>query len=97
MKVKKIDFELYVKSGKLSSALYLISSLIILIPISIALGTGFIFSSSFSKISIGIAIVFIMIGKLLAILNKNKGDKSIHVDIGILIGILIVFISHILK
>lgn len=97
MKTNKLDLILYIKSGNLSWGLYLIASLIILIPVSIVLVTDVPFSSAFSKTSISVAIIFVMIGKTLTILNKKKGDKSIPVDIGILIGMLITLVSHVLK
>lgn len=77
--------------------LYLIASLIVLTPIAIVLVTDIPFSLAFSKISIGIAFVFVIAGKLLTLLKKKKGDKSIPVDMGIFIGILIAFIYHVLK
>ncbi|MCY6354832.1 hypothetical protein [Clostridium sp. ZS2-4] len=97
MKFNKLDFILYIKTGNLNWILYLMASLIILIPIYIVLITDVHFSASFSKISIGIALIFVIIGKLITLIKKKKGDKSIPGDIGIIIGILIVFISHVLK
>lgn len=97
MKFNKLDFILYIKNGNLNLVLYLIALLIVLIPISIVLFTDVPFSSSFSKISIGIELVFLIIGKLITESKKDKGDKSIPVDIGIIIGISITFIYHIFK
>lgn len=97
MKINKLDFMLYVKNGKLSVILYLIASLIVLIPIFIVLITDIHFSSNFSKISIGVAFVFVLIGKLLSLIRKKKGDKSIPADVGLIIGIGAAFIIHVLK
>ncbi|GKX66747.1 hypothetical protein [Inconstantimicrobium mannanitabidum] len=97
MKINKLDFMLYVKTGKLSLILYLIASLIILIPISIALIADIHFSSNFSRASIGVAFVFVLVGKLLSLIKKKKGDKSIPADVGLIIGITIAFIAYILK
>ncbi|GAA0783084.1 hypothetical protein [Hathewaya limosa] len=97
MKFNKLDFILYIKNDNLNRILYVIASLIILIPISIVLITDVPFSSFFSKIAIGIVLFFVIIGQILTLLKKKHGDKSIAVDIGIIIGILIVLISHILK
>lgn len=97
IKINKLDLIIYIKTGKLSRVLYLIASLIILIPISIVLITDVPFSSAFTNISIGISYIFVIIGKTLTILNKKKGDKDLPVDIGILIGILTAFIQFILK
>lgn len=92
MKFNKLDLILYIKNGNLNWILYLIASLVILIPIAIVLITDNPFSLSFSKISIGIAFVFVILGKFFALLKKEKVDKSIPIDIGIIIGILIAFI-----
>ncbi|WP_138204104.1 histidine kinase [Haloimpatiens lingqiaonensis] len=92
MKFNKLDLMLYIKNGNLNWILYLIASLVILIPIAIVFITGNPFSSSFSKISIGIAFIFVILGKFFALLKKEKGDKSIPIDIGIIIGLLIAFI-----
>lgn len=97
MKFNKLDFILYIKNGNLSRILYLIASLIICIPISIVLITYIPFSASFSKISIGIALILVITGKIFTLIKKEKEDKSIPIDIGIIIGILIVFISHLAK
>lgn len=97
IKINKLDLIIYTKSGKLSRVLYLIASLIILIPISIVLITDVPFSSTFTNISIGVSYIFVIIGKILTILNKKKGDKDLPVDVAILIGILTAFIQFILK
>ncbi|WP_234123513.1 hypothetical protein [Clostridium hydrogenum] len=97
MNFNKLDLLLYLKTGNLNLILYVIALLIVLIPISIILVTDVPFSSSFSKTSISTALGFVISGKLLALLKKNKGDKSISLDIGIILGILIVFISNLLK
>lgn len=97
MKFNKLDLTLFIKHGNLNLILYLIASLIVLIPATIVLITNVPFSSAFSKTSIGIALLLIIIGKVLALLKKDKGDKSIPVDIGIIIGFLIVFLTHVLK
>ncbi|GFP76453.1 hypothetical protein [Clostridium fungisolvens] len=97
MKFNKLDLILFIKCKNISWIFYLLALVIILIPAAIVVITDVPFSSTFSKISIGIAFVFIIIGKVLSLLKKDKGDKSIPVDIGILIGIIIAFISHVLK
>ncbi|MBK1812174.1 hypothetical protein JHL18_16245 [Clostridium sp. YIM B02505] len=97
MKFNKLDLILFIKNKNLSGTLYLIALAIILIPASIVMITNNPFSSTFSKISIGIAIFLVIIGKVLSMLKKDKGDKSISIDIGIIIGMLIVFFTHVFK
>lgn len=97
MNVHKLDFKSYIKTGKFSKLLYLIALLLYLIPIFIVLIMDYTFSSSSNKIIDSIAWGFIIIGKTLTLLNKEKGDKTISIDIGILIGLIIAFIDQILK
>jgi len=97
IKVNNLDFILWVKTGRLSRVFYLVALLIFLIPAAIAIVTDVPFSSASSKIFICTALGFIIMGKLLTLLKKNRGDKSIPIDIGVLIGILIAFIARILK
>lgn len=97
IKVNKLDFILCIKTGILSRVFYFVALLIFLIPAAIVIITDVPFSSSSSKTFICTALGFIIMGKLLTLLKKNKGDKSIPVDIGVIIGILIAFISRVLK
>lgn len=86
--------------SKFSSILYLIATLIIIIPISIVLVAEVSFSPMFSKISLSIALTCIIIGKILTLLKKvkiNKKDKSIPMNVGAIIGLLIVFLTNIFK
>lgn len=95
--MKKLDLILYIKSGKLNFILYLMALLIVLIPICIVFVTNVPFSATFSKISISTSLFLVITGKVLTLLKRDKGDKNIPTDIGIIIGLLIVFISNILK
>lgn len=97
MKFNKTDFILYVYTGKLSRLLYILTSLIILIPICINLILNISFGSSFIKVSITIAYILILIGKTLIILKNKHENENISGDIGILTGILISFISFLLN
>lgn len=97
IKINKLDLILYIKTGNISRLLYLVALLIILIPITIVFVTDVPFSSTFSKISVNAAFVFVIVGKILTLIKKKKTDKNISVDVGILIGILIAFINHVLK
>lgn len=83
--------------NKLIKILYLLASLVIIIPISIVIITDTAFSSSVSKMSITIAFIFLILGNILSILKKKKEDKDIKMDIGLTIGFLIALISHLLK
>jgi hypothetical protein len=96
IKINKLDFILYIKTGHLNLILYLIASLIILIPMAIVFVTNVPFSASFSKIFTSVSFVLVIMGKFFTLLKKDKGDKSKHVDIGIIVGFLIAFIFHVL-
>lgn len=94
MKDKKLNLLIYIYTGKLTTILYYLAVLIIIIPVSIVLVTDTPFNSYFSKIVIGTAGTFIIIGKIFVIINKKKEDKSISGDIGILTGIIISLMAY---
>jgi hypothetical protein len=81
----------------LSAILFLIAVLIILIPTCIVLATEITFSSSFSQIALCISLALFILGKILIVIKKDKGEKSILGDIGVIVGLIIVFVSTILK
>ncbi len=93
----KLNLLIHIYSGKLTKIAYYIAALTILIPITIVLIRDIPFNESFSKVVIGIAGSFIIIGKLFVIINKKKENRNISVDVGILIGIILVVIDNILK
>jgi hypothetical protein len=61
------------------------------------LATEITFSSSFSQIALSISLALFILGKVLIVIKKDKGEKSILGDIGVIVGLLIVFVSTILK
>lgn len=93
IKINKLDLILYLKTSNLNCILYLIGILIIIIPIGIVFVTEITFSSFLSKILLCSSLAFIIVGKILTANKKNKGDKSIPGDIGVIIGLLIVLVS----
>ncbi len=96
MKLSKLDLMIYIYSGKLTNIAYYMATLIIIIPICIVLVTNTSVNPSFSKILIGISGLFIIIGKLLVVINKKKENKNISIDMGILTGIILALINYIL-
>ena len=97
MKSNKLNLKVYIYTGKLTTILYYMAVLIIIIPTSIVLVTDTTFNSSFSNIVIGIAGLLFIIGKFLVIINKKKENKNISIDCGILIGITLALIGHIIN
>ncbi|GKU24283.1 hypothetical protein [Clostridium folliculivorans] len=97
MKFNKLDLILEVKLRNLNLIFYLIAFLIVIIPGAIVVITDVPFSSAFTKISIGISMFLVLIGKVLSVLKKDKGDKNIAVDMSFIIGILIAFIAYVLR
>ncbi len=77
--------------------LYLIAFLIIFIPICITMVSDIVFSHTFSKITLSISIILIIIGKSLTSYSRNKGDKRLHTDIGFIIALLIILLSNIFE
>ena len=97
MESNKLNLSIFIYSGQLTKIAYYIAVFTILIPISIVLIRDIPFNESFSKIVIGISGSFIIIGKLLVIINKKKENKDISVDVGIFIGIALALIGHIIN
>lgn len=97
MSFNKLDFIIRVNNGSLHRILYLMATLIYIVPIFIALVMDIQFSPFFIKASISIGYIFILIGKILSIIKSKNDNKCISGDIGILTGIIIAFIMHILR
>lgn len=97
MKKDKINLILYLKLSNLNLIMYLIAALIVIIPMFIVAFSDITLSEFYSKLMISIALTFVIIGKSISVFKKSKGDKSIAADIGIITGILIVLISHLVK
>lgn len=95
MKTNKLSLKLYIYTGALTRVLYIISSLIILIPICIVLITNVPFTSLFSKLSLIVAYILILLGKTFSIIKNKFENKNISVDVSILIGLLTAFICFI--
>ena len=71
VKLNKLNLLIYIYTGKLTTILYYLAVLIIIIPVSIVLVTDTTFSSSFSKIILGTAGAFIIIeNKILRNIDK---------------------------
>lgn len=86
-----------ITTNKLSFILYVVAALLILIPISIVLVTEITFSSYFSKVTISTALACIIVGRILTLIKKDRKDKTLPIDIGIVMGLLIVLVSRLLK
>ncbi len=95
MKTNKLSLKLYIYTGALTRILYILASLIILIPICVVLIANITLSSLFSSISISTAFILILMGKVLSILKSKFENKNISIDISVLIGILTAFILFI--
>lgn len=92
-----MNLKIYIYTGKVTTILYYLAVLIIIIPLSIVFVTNTAFDSFFSKIIMGLAGFLFIIGKLLVIINKKKENKNISGDAGILIGITLALISYIIN
>jgi VIT1/CCC1 family predicted Fe2+/Mn2+ transporter len=74
-------------------SLYVIGSLIVLIPILYAMMSEKGFTASVSHLFIEIAIVCFLAGKLIHVFDRKKANKSISWDIGIVITLFILLLS----
>lgn len=82
---------------KLTFYLYLISAMIILIPIFIVLFFEIAFSSIFSTTIISFSFFLIIVAKVITILNKKNEKLSLDKDIGVTIGLALALLFFILK
>ncbi|WP_010233579.1 hypothetical protein [Clostridium arbusti] len=86
------------KNNRLNLILYIIAALMIFIPMSIVFVTGKSFDSFHSKVFVGVAITFVIVGRILTIVKKTIYDKCVPwVDIGIISGIFITLIGLVLR
>ncbi|MCK0470543.1 histidine kinase [Halalkalibacter sp. APA_J-10(15)] len=73
--------------------LYVSAALFIIIPISVVLISDHsTFSSAFSHTVISIAILLVILGKVVTILEKRKGNRSFVPDVGAVIGLSMVLV-----
>jgi hypothetical protein len=87
----------FIKMDKLKWFLYLSASLLIVIPTSVVLMSDDVtFSSTFSNIIISTAIILFILGKMITISEKRKGNKSFAPDIGAVIGLFIVLVFRLI-
>lgn len=85
------------KHNKLQSVLYIIASLLIIIPIIIVLTTEHAFSALYSHILLGTAFIFIIAGRVITIIKIIKVEHIIPWNkIGFTLGILITLIWRLL-
>ncbi|OLO26761.1 histidine kinase [Alkalihalophilus pseudofirmus] len=83
--------------NKLKWFLYLSGALLIVIPTSVVLmSEDVIFSATLSNTVISSAIILVILGKMITILEKRKVNKSFVPDIGAVIGLFIVLVFRLI-
>lgn len=86
------------KINRLNLIVYIIAILMIFIPATIVFVTGNGLNSFQIKLFIGIALIFVIAGRILTVERKTRENKSVQwVDIGIISGIFITLVGLILK
>ncbi|WP_047985764.1 hypothetical protein [Ornithinibacillus californiensis] len=78
--------------NKLKLILYVSAVLLIAIPTLIVFISDASFSSTTSNTIITISIVFIVLGKVINIVEKKKENNRIAIDIGVIVGLAIVIL-----
>jgi uncharacterized membrane protein len=78
--------------NKLKLILYVSAVLIIATPTLIVFISDTTFSSTTSNTVITISIVFIVLGKIINIIEKKKENNRIAIDIGVIVGLAIVIL-----
>lgn len=69
--------------------LYIVAVLLVSVPMAVVLINNTPFSSNLSRTVISIAMILIIVGKVITILEKRKVNKSYASDIGIISGLTI--------
>ncbi|WP_404448565.1 histidine kinase [Sutcliffiella horikoshii] len=72
--------------------MYTVAGLLIVIPTMYVIISDTSFSSVASNVLIFIAILLVILGKLISLLDKKKENRSYAVDMGAIIGLSIVLI-----
>ena len=86
------------KNNKLSLILYLIALLMIFIPVLIVLVTGNSFNSFYSNIFVNTSIFFVILVRILNVVNKTIADRKVQWDgIGLIAVFLILLVWNILR
>ncbi|WP_035341127.1 hypothetical protein [Halalkalibacter hemicellulosilyticus] len=79
--------------SKLKWFLYVSAALLVVIPISVALMSDHAtFSAAFSHTVISIAMILVILGKVMTILEKRRENKRFEPDVGAVIGLSIVLV-----
>lgn len=71
--------------------MYTVAGLLIVIPIMYVIISDTSFSSLTSNILISIAILLVVLGKVISVMDKMKEKRSYAADLGAIIGLSIVF------
>lgn len=96
--IKNSKLKLYEIAVKWRLIFYLIAASIVLIPISIVLITDNTFKLFSSEVIVNTALLFIIIGKILTAYKENIENGCINWgSIGVITGLLIVFVRNALK
>ncbi|HLR74443.1 MAG TPA: histidine kinase [Virgibacillus sp.] len=86
-----------IQIGKFRRTLYVSAVLIIIIPIVIVLMSDVTFSPTLSHTMISTSIVLLLLGKMITVFEKKSKNKSYALDVGALIGLVIVLIINLFK
>lgn len=81
--------------NKWSLFLYIIAFIIILASIFIVLVKDVALDVTLGRTLVSIALILVIIGKLLTVLEKRKANLRISADIGIVIGLLVVLVFRV--
>lgn len=97
MKSNNYKLKLYYNLSIISKISYILCAIVLLVPIFIVLITDVPFGELFTRISISSANLLFLIGKTSSIIKKKLEKENISIDIGVLFGILLAFITYVFK
>lgn len=97
LKSNNYKLKLYYNLSIISKISYILCAIVLLVPIFIVLITDVPFDDLFTRISISSAYLLFLIGKTSNVIKKKLEKENISIDIGVLLGILLGFITYVFK
>ncbi|WP_042146864.1 hypothetical protein [Paucisalibacillus sp. EB02] len=79
---------------KYSLVLYILALLLLVVPVLITLGTDENYGLTWHLLFTNIAIGFLLLGKVLSLIQKRKENKSIIADTSIIVVLFIIFVPR---
>lgn len=81
---------------KIKLLLYILGILALVIPILVTVFSSYRFSMVNIRILSGIIFAFVAAGNILSVIEKKKQDKEIWLNLGLVVGLAVIFVLIVL-